>query len=142
MTNANPSATTLSTSGSIYQGSVSTDISSNNSSAASTYHLIGNPYASPININSFLTTNSSTIENYIYVWDPKMLNTVHGVGGIVTLNYNGTSYDPNTSGLSYSNGTSELPSGMAFFVQKKTNCTSCSVIAMRQRCGVGVFFSR
>jgi len=127
MTNANPSATTLSTSGSIYQGSVSTDISSNNSSAASTYHLIGNPYASPININSFLSTNSSTIENYIYVWDPKMLNTVHGVGGIVTLNYNGTSYDPNTSGLSYSNGTSELPSGMAFFVQKKTNCTSCSV---------------
>ena len=127
--NANPTATTLSTTGSIYQGTVSTDISANNG-AATTYHLIGNPYVSPININSFLTNanNANNIENYIYVWDPKMTNTANGVGGILTLTYNGTGYDPTVTGLSYSNGTTELPSGMAFFVQKKSsNCTNCTV---------------
>ena len=127
--NANPTATTLSTTGSIYQGTVSTDISANNG-AATTYHLIGNPYVSPININSFLTNanNANNIENYIYVWDPKMTNTANGVGGILTLTYNGTGYDPTTIGLSYSNGTTELPSGMAFFVQKtSSNCTNCTV---------------
>ena len=129
--NTNPSATTLSTTGSVYQGQVSIDISANNASAATTYHLIGNPYVSPININSFLTNanNANNIENYIYVWDPKMTNTASGVGGIVTLTNNGTSFDPSTSGLSYANGTAELPSGMAFFVQKKSsNCTNCSLV--------------
>jgi hypothetical protein len=129
--NANPSATTLSTTGSVYQGQVSIDISANNASAATTYHLIGNPYVSPININSFLTNanNTNNIENTIYVWDPKMTNTASGVGGIVTLTSNGSAYDPNTSGLSYANGTTELPSGMAFFVQKKSsNCTNCSLV--------------
>ena len=127
--NANPTATTLSTTGSIYQGTVSTVISANNG-AATTYHLIGNPYVSPININSFLTNanNANNIENYIYVWDPKMTNTANGVGGILTLTYNGSGYDPTTTGLSYSNGTTELPSGMAFFVQKtSSNCTNCTV---------------
>jgi len=129
--NANPSATTLRTTGSVYQGQVSIDISANNASAATTYHLIGNPYVSPININSFLTNanNTNNIENTIYVWDPKMTNTASGVGGIVTLTNNGTSFDPSTSGLSYANGTAELPSGMAFFVQKKSsNCTNCSLV--------------
>ena len=57
-----------------------------------------------------------------------MTNTANGVGGILTLTYNGTGYDPTTTGLSYSNGTTELPSGMAFFVQKKSsNCTNCTV---------------
>lgn len=129
--NANPGATTLSSTGAIYQGAViSTDISANNGSSATTYHLIGNPYVSPININSFLTNanNANNIENYIYVWDPKMTNTANGVGGILTLTYNGTGYDPTTTGLSYSNGTTELPSGMAFFVQKKSsNCNNCTV---------------
>ncbi len=127
--NANPGATTLSTTGSIYQGTVSTDISANNG-AATTYHLIGNPYVSPININSFLNNanNANNIENYIYVWDPKMTNTANGVGGILTLTSNGSGYDPTTTGLSYSNGTTELPSGMAFFVQKtSSNCTNCTV---------------
>jgi hypothetical protein len=129
--NTNPSATTLSTTGSVYQGQVSIDISANNASSATTYHLIGNPYVSPININSFLTNanNTNNIENTIYVWDPKMTNTASGVGGIVTLTLNGSAYDPNTSGLSYANGTTELPSGMAFFVQKKSsNCTTCSLV--------------
>ncbi|MFM2204087.1 MAG: hypothetical protein RLZZ605_1051, partial [Bacteroidota bacterium] len=129
--NTNPSATTLSTTGSVYQGQVSIDISANNASSATTYHLIGNPYVSPININSFLTNanNANNIENYIYVWDPKMTNTSNGVGGIVTLTNNGTSFDPSTSGLSYANGTTELPSGMAFFIQKKSsNCTTCSLV--------------
>jgi len=128
--NANPSATTLSTTGSVYQGQVSIDISANNGSAT-TYHLIGNPYVSPININSFLinANNANNIENYIYVWDPKMTNTANGVGGILTLTSNGSGYDPTTTGLSYSNGTTELPSGMAFFVQKKSsNCTTCSLV--------------
>jgi hypothetical protein len=124
--NANPGATTLKSTGTLYQGTIATDISANNG-AATTYHLIGNPYASPINLNSFLTANSSVVENYIYVWDPKMTNTANGVGGIVTLINNGTTYNPSTS-LSFSNGVSELPSGLAFFVQKKSpNCSNCSV---------------
>jgi hypothetical protein len=58
-----------------------------------------------------------------------MTNTASGIGGIVTLTSNGSAYDPNTSGLSYANGTTELPSGMAFFVQKKSsNCTNCSLV--------------
>lgn len=124
-TNLNPTATTLSSKGSLYQGTVT--VTAANNGSGTTYHLLGNPYVSPINLNSFYTANSSNIDNTFYLFDPQIANTTAGVGGLITLTGSGSSYTPSVTGASYSGSISEIPSGMAFFITKSSGSASSIV---------------
>jgi hypothetical protein len=61
---------------------------------ASGYTLIGNPYASPIDFATL--TRSAHIPNTFYVWDP-LITDNKGLGGYVTVSYNGSAYDVTSS---------------------------------------------
>jgi len=124
-TNLNPTATTLSSKGSLYQGTVT--VTAANNGSGTTYHLLGNPYVSPINLNSFYTANSSNLDNTFYLFDPQIANTTAGVGGLITLTGSGSSYTPSVTGASYSGSISEIPSGMAFFITKSSGSASSIV---------------
>jgi hypothetical protein len=88
---------------------------------------LGNPYVSPINLNSFYTANSSNLDNTFYLFDPQIANTTAGVGGLITLTGSGSSYTPSVTGASYSGSISEIPSGMAFFITKSSGSASSIV---------------
>ena len=82
---------------------------------ATGWTVVGNPYASPINLNALAKTNGSTnVADNFYVWDPKMAGTF-GVGAYVNIIWNpGTSsYDitptPTSAVSQY------IQSGEAFF---------------------------
>lgn len=100
---------TLSATGKLLQ---STQTFSLGTLAANAFSLVGNPYASPVDLNAvFLTAGTSNINRTFYTWDP-MLSTT---GGYVTISWNGSSYN-----ITPSMGTSQtqiLQSGQAFFVQ-------------------------
>ena len=85
--------------------------------------LIGNPYASPINILSVLSANGSSkfTQNKFWVWDPRYAGT-YGVGGYIT--YNDSLMVP--SGSSYSGGTN-AQSGQAFMLEATGLGTTTSV---------------
>ncbi len=73
--------------------------------------LIGNPYPSPIDFHS-LTKNN--VKDEFYCWDQLLAGT-YGVGGYVTLIWNGTNgYDATTS-VSLVSGI--IPSGLAILVE-------------------------
>lgn len=98
-------ATTLSSNGTIQQGTQTFPVSSANGA----YTLIGNPYPSPINFSNVTRNN---VVNRFYVWDPSL----NSLGGYVMLD------DLSNTGLysrsvSRSNQTKELQSGQAFLVQ-------------------------
>ena len=91
-------------------------ISKSYPTTAGNWVLIGNPYASPINILSVLTANGSSkfTQNKFWVWDPRYAGT-YGVGGYIT--YNGSLMVP--AGSSYSGGTN-AQSGQAFMLEATT----------------------
>lgn len=77
--------------GPLNDGSISVPVYSYPSPNVS-YNLVGNPYASAISINSFLTANSGTIQGVVYLWDDDNSGgsgwasndyaTHNGVGGV------------------------------------------------------------
>jgi len=82
--------------------------------SSGTYGLVANPYAAPIDLNTFRTDNSSLIQTYYY-WDPNLSTT----GGYVTAAYlaNKWYYTNQTTG----NTTPEfIQSGQAFFVSSNS----------------------
>jgi hypothetical protein len=125
-TNLNATQTTLTSKGALYQGTITTSIAATNS-GGTTYHLVGNPYVSPINLNSFYTANTGAIDNVFYLWDPQISNTAAGVGAIATFAASSGAYAPAVTGGSYSGNITEIPSGMAFFV-KKSASSSGSIV--------------
>ncbi len=85
----------------------------NNTIAATGYSVVGNPYASPIDLNSLAKTNGSTnIADNFYVWDPKMTGSF-GVGAYVNISWNGSSY--NITPAPVSPVSQFIQSGEAFF---------------------------
>ncbi|MFZ4057164.1 MAG: T9SS type A sorting domain-containing protein [Ferruginibacter sp.] len=78
-TNVNCNPTTFLATGAIQSG---TQNYTGLSAAAGGFSLIGNPYASPIDMNLVLNnTGSTNLQRKIYVWDPKL----NKVGGYVVL---------------------------------------------------------
>jgi hypothetical protein len=111
----NFSNTTLSATGNLLQGTQNFNAGMLN---ANDYHLIGNPYASPVDLNQvFLNAGTNNINRTFYTWDPQIGGT-NGTGGYITISYNAGSgtYDiiPTTS---TTHQTTMLQSGQAFFVQ-------------------------
>ncbi len=101
---ATPLATTLKATGQLITGNVNYTGLSNTS-----HTLIGNPYASPIDLNSILDANAS-LEKYFWVWDPNGTN----FGTYNTFDATLNTYS--VTNVSYANST-VIQSGQAFFVK-------------------------
>lgn len=103
-TNAAADNTILRSTGQINNGNISKNI------AATGTTIIGNPFAAAVNFATL--TRSAHVPNTFYVWDP-LLSGTKGVGGFVTVSYNGSSYDVTAS---LSNVNQYVQSGTAIAV--------------------------
>ncbi len=104
--------TTLSATGKLLQGTQTFNLSG---IVLDDYAFIGNPYASPIDLNQvYLNASTTNINRTFYTWDP-LIGTGFNTGGYVTISWNGSNgYDivpPSTA------QTQHIQSGQAFFVQ-------------------------
>lgn len=116
--NSTISATTLRTTGSLYEGTqTATTVPSTE------FALIGNPFASQIDLT--LLTRGADIDNIFYVWDP-LLTGNYGLGGFQTFNSNGAgSYTVTPGGGSYTSPPYKtIESGQAFFVHASGGATN------------------
>ena len=116
--NSTITATTLRTSGSLYQGNI-TPITV----PVNQYAIIGNPYASQVDLT--LLTRGADIDDIYYVWDP-LLTGNFGVGAFQTFTSNGGgSYTITPGGGSYASGPYRtIESGQAFFVHSSGSSTN------------------
>ncbi|MEO6452650.1 MAG: DUF2341 domain-containing protein [Ginsengibacter sp.] len=93
--------------------------------AATGFTVIGNPFASPVNLNQIGKLNSTNVQDNFYVWDPKITGT-SGVGGSVNISWNGSSYDITPSGGS--SISQYIQSGSAFFARSANGTTSGTLV--------------
>lgn len=113
-------STTLTPTGALMIG----DVTLPTSTAANGFALVGNPYASHIDLDLFRQYNTtSNLKTTYYYWDP-YLTGVYGVGGYVTVSYdiNGVeTITPEGGAAASSDETRYLQSGQAMFVQTKAS---------------------
>ncbi|MFM2358094.1 MAG: hypothetical protein RLY16_86 [Bacteroidota bacterium] len=102
--------TTLRTSGSIKTGNQTVSLTTTG------WTLVGNPFASPIDLDRIATSNTAVINKNFKFWDPRLGGNFN-VGGYVTASYNGSSYDYVPTPASSINEFAQ--SGAAFFVDAK-----------------------
>ncbi len=84
---------------------------------ANHFESIGNPYASSIDLRKI--TKSKEVDEFVFVWDPK-LSGAYGLGAFQALSFSNGNYYPTPGGGSYGDPSSPvnyLQSGQAFFVQ-------------------------
>jgi hypothetical protein len=105
-----PDNTVLRGRGNIRQGTQSISLD------GSGWRLVGNPFASPINLSAVAITNSALINNNFKFWDPK-LGGSNNVGGYVTASWNGSGYD--YAPVAVSNISEFAQSASAFFVDSR-----------------------
>ena len=91
--------------------------------SASAYNLIGNPYPSALDADSFIAANSSVINGTIYLWthSTAMTNNVYTVNDYAKYNYTGglgTSPPDMTGGITLAG---KITAGQGFFVEAKTS---------------------
>jgi autotransporter-associated beta strand protein len=84
----------------------------------SQFYMVGNPYASPVNLGSSGVAMTN-VNNSIWLWDPN-LSGAYGVGGYVSFNRTLNEYNITGSYLNSPEYT-RLQSGQAFFVQATAN---------------------
>ena len=82
-------------------------------SLGSGYRMIANPYASAVD---FATIGKTNINNQFWIWDPKLTGT-YGVGGYVYTSNSGSGYVSAPLTGSYTNTSTMIPAGGAFWVQ-------------------------
>lgn len=104
-------STVLSATGKLKFGTATYTISKNR------YHLIGNPYASPILFAPLLSSNNTKIDTKIWVLDSKL----GAFGGYVTSD--GTTWSDPTS-LHAINASTTIQSGEGFFIKTKNTITT------------------
>lgn len=116
-TSANPlttSATVLRTNGLLSQGNLAVVVSSTGSG----YTLVGNLYASPIDMNP-LFTGIAHLDQNMYIWDPTLTGNF-GVGGFRLVERNGDGTYQQTpvvaGGTSLDASSRYIHSGQAFFL--------------------------
>jgi hypothetical protein len=88
------------------------------SATADKFYLVGNPYASPVDIGASGLMNN--VKNSIWMWDPN-LSGAYGVGGYVSFDLTTKQYS--VTGTYLNSPYTRLQSGQAFFVQAATTGT-------------------
>lgn len=120
-----PNTTALSATGNLQTGN---QMFTTNPSANG-FTLIGNPYASPVDIDLFRQDNSSSnIKTTYYFWDPYLTGT-YGYGGYVTVSYSGGSSYTITPGTAQ---TRYIQSGEAMFVQTKSPAIGTASVTFKE----------
>lgn len=128
-------ATTLRATGALKQGDKSIAIIPN---GTSTFTLVGNPFASPIDFDKILPANSSIILNRFTIWDAN-LNTTGGYRLVTRTGANTYSVTPPGGPAN----PGYIQSGQAVFVEASTNSANNLTIAESDKVGSGnddVFF--
>lgn len=122
-TNANPTvnSTTLSTTGTLKQGPYPLTPFA---VGADKFEIIGNPYASEIDLTQIVITGG--VQDVFYIWDPKL--TTHSYGGFQTFTRNGATYDVTPGGGSYPSQTKNIQSGQAFFTHAVATAGTISFV--------------
>ena len=101
-------------------GTITTSIAANN------LNLVGNPYASALDANAFITANTTSTTGVLYFWEHYSSNTSHNLaayqGGYATKTLTGATPPAapvGVSGLGSSSKTPKqyIPVGQAFFVE-------------------------
>lgn len=116
------------------------DIAVTLSSTAGSYHLIGNPYPSPLSLPRFIAENEDIITGTVYVWRKKNASTA--TSAYVTMNRTGQYADngePNTD----TDPLGVIRTGQGFIVQVTENPTGNQVVfnnAMRSEDTSNQFF--
>lgn len=113
---SNSSATTLLAKGELITGEQSYDVT------GATYHLIGNPYASPIDFSEIIAENTNAIDAKIWILDPK----IGTFGSYITWDPINDYNDVKSQNML--NGTTIIQSGQGFFVKRKTGNTSIPLV--------------
>lgn len=80
------------------------------------YNMVGNPYPSTINAETFLAANSANIESTLYFW-----RKTNGAGGSAYATYTSGGATTTTPTSAAPNGTIQV--GQGFFVQAKSAAT-------------------
>ena len=128
--------TILRTKGSLYTGNQSAV-----SVPADKYALIGNPYASAIDIRN-ITTAGGCINTAFYVWDPKLAGS-YNLGAYQTLTSSGADYIVVPGGGSYGSSgsiTNTIQSGAAFFVYAVASTGSITINESSKTSGSSIVF--
>lgn len=129
-------ATTLRSTGTLYTG----DQPASNVDA-DRFGIIGNPYASAIDLRNVATSGGCTATSF-YVWDPKLLGS-YNVGGIQTLTPSGGNYIVVPGGGSYGASGSivnTIESGAAFFVQATGSAGTVTITESSKTSGSNLVF--
>lgn len=113
---SNSSTTTLLAKGELITGEQSYDVT------GATYHLIGNPYASPIDFSEIIAENTNAIDAKIWILDPK----IGTFGSYITWDPINDYNDVKSQNML--NGTTIIQSGQGFFVKRKTGNTSIPLV--------------
>lgn len=123
---AGPNTTTLSATGSLQTG----DQAFATNVAPDGFALIGNPYASPVDLNKLrLDNTASNIKSTFYYWDP-YLTGAFGWGAYVTVSYDGMGNETITpAGAAH---TRFLQSGQAMFVQTKNPSSGTPTLTFKE----------
>jgi hypothetical protein len=118
-TEATPEAVTLEMTGNINTGNVSVPLVVGGSGTTAGYNLVGNPYASPVDIGAVLTAAGANVGNAFYLRNPQ-------TGAYITVSPIPASY--------------MIPAGTAFFVKantatnlnfteaNKSTCVGCATV--------------
>lgn len=129
-------ATTLRTTGTLYTG----DQPASNVDADK-FGIIGNPYASAIDLRNVATSGGCAGTSF-YVWDPKLLGS-YSLGGIQTLTPSGGNYIVVPGGGSYGASGSvvnTIESGAAFFVQATGSAGTVTITESSKTSGSNLVF--
>lgn len=90
--------------------------------ASKGYVAVGNPYASPIDVEAIQSTNSSVITNRMWVWDARLGDNQGGfrLATKIGTQWKTTPYRYAAESQSYSNEIRYVQSGSAFVVEPTT----------------------
>lgn len=133
---ASVNSTTLRTKGTLYTGNQSAI-----NVGADQYALIGNPYASAIDVRN-ISLSGGLSGGAFYVWDPKLLGS-YNLGAYQTLAPNGGNYIVIPGGGSYGSTGSTvntIQSGAAFFVTAVGSSGSITINESSKTSGSNMVF--
>lgn len=132
----NNSTTTLRITGTLNNGNQTPS-----SVSADKFALIGNPYASAINLRNVVAAGGSAGTSY-YVWDPKLAGS-YNLGAFQTLTLSGGNYIIVPGGGSYGGTGSivnNIESGAAFFVTATSTAGTVTINEASKAAGSNMVF--